>query len=59
MSHPFLLIFAGLIAIIVLIIWLDYRGLGRTELRWMFTTFHHSLYRPLTWVTFADIAGQR
>src|ERR1043166_6889089 len=29
-----------------------YRGLGWTELRWMFTTFHHSLYRPLTWVTF-------
>src|ERR1043166_568568 len=31
----------------------DYRGLGWTELQWMFTTFHHSLYRPLTWVTFA------
>src|SRR5262249_8079878 len=31
----------------------DYRGLGWTELKWMFSTFHHSLYRPLTWVTFA------
>jgi tetratricopeptide (TPR) repeat protein len=29
-----------------------YRGLGWTQLCWMFTTFHHSLYRPLTWVTF-------
>ena len=30
---------------------LHYRGLGWTQLRWMFTTFHMSLYRPLTWVT--------
>jgi Flp pilus assembly protein TadD len=28
-----------------------YQGLGWTQLRWMFTTFHMSLYRPLTWVT--------
>jgi protein O-mannosyl-transferase len=29
----------------------DYRGLGLTELRWMFTTLHMSLYRPLAWMT--------
>ena len=29
----------------------EYRGLGWTHLKWMFTTFHHSLYRPLTWIT--------
>jgi Flp pilus assembly protein TadD len=29
----------------------NYRGLGWTNLYWMFTTFHHSLYRPLTWVS--------
>jgi Flp pilus assembly protein TadD len=28
-----------------------YRGLGWSQLQWMFTTFHHSLYRPLTWVS--------
>jgi hypothetical protein len=28
-----------------------YRGLGWKELRWMFTTFHMTNYRPLTWVT--------
>jgi len=28
-----------------------YRGLGWTQLRWMFTTFHLSLYRPVTWMT--------
>lgn len=28
-----------------------YRGLGWAELRWMFTTFYMSLYRPLTWIT--------
>ena len=28
-----------------------YRGLGWSQLRWMFTTFHMTLYRPLTWVT--------
>ncbi len=28
-----------------------YRGLGWEQLRWMFTTFHMSLYRPLAWVT--------
>ncbi len=31
-----------------------YRGLGWEQLRWMFTTFHMSLYRPLTWVTFGS-----
>jgi Flp pilus assembly protein TadD len=30
---------------------LHYRGLGLSQLGWMFTTFHHSLYRPLTWVS--------
>jgi tetratricopeptide (TPR) repeat protein len=28
-----------------------YRGLGLAQLQWMFTTFHNSLYRPLTWMT--------
>lgn len=28
-----------------------YRGLGWSQLQWMFTTFHLSLYRPLTWMT--------
>lgn len=28
-----------------------YRGLSWDHLRWMFTTFHNSLYRPLTWIT--------
>jgi Flp pilus assembly protein TadD len=28
-----------------------FQGLDWTQLRWMFTTFHMSLYRPLTWVT--------
>ncbi|MGE5306739.1 MAG: tetratricopeptide repeat protein [Alphaproteobacteria bacterium] len=28
-----------------------YRGLGWSNLQWMFTTFHMTLYRPLTWVT--------
>jgi len=28
---------------------LNYRGLGWCHLRWMFTTFHESLYRPFTW----------
>jgi tetratricopeptide (TPR) repeat protein len=28
-----------------------YRGLGWEQLRWSFTTFHNSLYRPLTWIT--------
>jgi protein O-mannosyl-transferase len=30
-----------------------YRGLGWTELRWMFTTFHMGHYQPLSWVSFA------
>jgi protein O-mannosyl-transferase len=30
----------------------SYRGLGLAQFRWMFTTFHNSLYRPITWVTF-------
>jgi len=29
----------------------EYRGLGWAELKWMFTTFHLSLYRPVTWMT--------
>lgn len=29
-----------------------YRGLGWEHLKWMFSTIHMSLYRPLTWVTF-------
>ena len=28
-----------------------YRGLSWMHLQWMFTTFHNSLYRPLTWMT--------
>jgi protein O-mannosyl-transferase len=28
-----------------------YRGLSLADLGWMFTTFHMSLYRPLTWMT--------
>jgi tetratricopeptide (TPR) repeat protein len=28
-----------------------YRGLSVAHLQWMFTTFHNSLYRPLTWMT--------
>ena len=28
-----------------------YRGLSLGHLQWMFTTFHNSLYRPLTWMT--------
>lgn len=29
-----------------------YRGVGWTELRWMFTTFHMGHYQPLSWMTF-------
>jgi protein O-mannosyl-transferase len=29
-----------------------YRGLAWAQLRWMFTTVHNSLYRPITWITF-------
>jgi protein O-mannosyl-transferase len=29
-----------------------YRGLGWTQLQWMFTTLHMGHYRPLTWVSF-------
>jgi Tfp pilus assembly protein PilF len=32
---------------------LNYRGLGRDNLRWMFTTFHMGHYQPLSWVTLA------
>ena len=28
-----------------------YRGLGPTQLRWMFTTFHAGHYIPLTWLS--------
>jgi len=31
----------------------EYRGLGWSQLRWMFTTFHMGHYQPLSWVTFA------
>lgn len=31
---------------------LSYRGLGSSQLEWMFTTFHMGLYIPLTWMTF-------
>lgn len=31
----------------------DFRGLGPTQLRWMFTTFHMGHYQPLSWVTLA------
>src|SRR5437016_5891411 len=30
----------------------QYRGLGWTQLKWMFTTLYNGHYRPLTWVTF-------
>ena len=30
---------------------LNYRGLGWTELRWMFSTFLMGHYQPLSWVT--------
>src|SRR2546427_1522467 len=28
-----------------------YRGLGRTQIEWMFTTMHMGQYVPLTWIT--------
>jgi len=31
----------------------SYRGLGGTQLGWMFTTAHMGHYQPLTWVSFA------
>jgi len=30
-----------------------YRGIGLTQLRWMFTTFHLGHYMPVTWLTYA------
>jgi protein O-mannosyl-transferase len=30
----------------------NYRGLGGEQVRWMLTTFHMTLYRPLTWLSF-------
>jgi tetratricopeptide (TPR) repeat protein len=30
-----------------------YRGLGSSELRWMFTTFHLGHYQPLSWMSLA------
>lgn len=30
----------------------SYRGLGWTQLKWMFTTFHQGLYQPLSWMTY-------
>jgi Flp pilus assembly protein TadD len=29
-----------------------YRGLGWEQVRWMFSTFHHGHYQPLSWMTF-------
>ena len=29
----------------------DYRGLGWTQIRWMFTATHSGLYIPVTWLT--------
>src|SRR5439155_3735823 len=29
-----------------------FRGLGPTELRWMWTTFYLAIYRSLTWMTY-------
>ena len=29
-----------------------YRGLGWSQLRWMFTTFHMGPYQPLSWMTY-------
>ncbi len=31
----------------------NYRGLGWTQLRWMFTAFHMGHYQPLSWLSFA------
>jgi hypothetical protein len=31
----------------------EYRSLGWTALRWMFTTFHMGHYEPFTWLSFA------
>lgn len=30
----------------------NYRGLGWSQLRWMFSTYYMSLYRPMTWASF-------
>lgn len=30
----------------------DFRGLGRDQVRWAFTTFHHGVYQPLSWLIF-------
>ena len=29
----------------------EFRGLGWTQLRWMFTTFHVAHYQPLSWLS--------
>ncbi|HNW43385.1 MAG TPA: tetratricopeptide repeat protein [Elusimicrobiales bacterium] len=31
----------------------NYMGLGRAQLKWMFTTFHLGPYQPLSWLTYA------
>jgi hypothetical protein len=31
----------------------SHRGLGWTQLSWMFSTFHEGHYQPLSWLTFA------
>src|SRR5512147_13600 len=28
-----------------------FRGLGWSQLRWMFTTFHNGHFQPLSWIT--------
>src|SRR4051794_15210491 len=28
----------------------NFRGLGRDQIRWAFTTFHHGVYQPLSWL---------
>ena len=31
----------------------NYRGLGWTQIKWMFTTFHKGPYMPLSWMSYA------
>ena len=31
---------------------INYRGLGFSQIRWMFTTYHDGNYHPLSWLTF-------
>jgi len=32
---------------------INYRGLGWSNIKWMFTTFHMNHYQPLSWLTYA------